>query len=76
MDRGAPSREGRGPRALEELTGWAFGTLEADGLERLEHLCRSAAPVRVIVSDRVPTARRANSAARKPKVRFETLYVR
>ncbi|AJT69437.1 hypothetical protein T261_7840 [Streptomyces lydicus] len=33
-------------------------------------------PVRVIVSDRVPAARRADCAARNPKVRFEVLYVR
>ncbi|MZE75657.1 GNAT family N-acetyltransferase [Streptomyces xinghaiensis] len=36
----AAQARGRGvaPRALEALTGWAFATFEADGLERLELL--------------------------------------
>lgn len=47
---------GRGvaPRALEALTGWAFDTFEADGLERLEllHQVDNLASCRVALKSR------------------------
>ncbi len=52
------------PRALEALTGWAFGTFEADGLERLELLhqvdnlasCRVAQKSRYDLDSVLPAA--------------------
>jgi RimJ/RimL family protein N-acetyltransferase len=52
------------PRALEALTGWAFGTFVADGLERLELLhqvdnlasCRVAQKSRYDLDSVLPAA--------------------
>lgn len=59
---------GRGvaPRALEALTGWAFGTFAADGLERLELLHQVDNPASCRVAEKAGYGYERTLPARPP----------